>query len=159
MNEIPQHANKEKDVWQTPNWLWKGIAERVGGFDLDPCAGPDTEIADRNLYIGRGEDGLDATWKAENVFVNPPFSEKADWLEKVVDEKINYERCFVITPDSTDTKSWWHEYIAEHADYVWFPYGRVGYYDPIDEKIKGSPSFGSAVSVFGDIPQKLMAWF
>jgi len=159
MNEIPQHANSKKDVWQTPEWLYKGISERVGGIDLDPCAGPDTDIGKTNFYIGRGEDGLSRTWDHDTVFVNPPFSDKPSWLEKVVNERIHYDTCFVVTPDNTDVQSWWHGYIAPRADYVWFPYGRVKYYDPVDGEIKGSPSFGSAVSVFGEIPQKLKAWF
>lgn len=159
MNEIPQHANKKKDVWQTPDWLWEGIDERIsGGISLDPCAGPDTNIGDANLYIGRGQDGLNQDYFG-NVFINPPFSEKADWLKHVVEQRENYDTCFVVTPDSTDVKSWWHKYIVPHADRVWFPYGRVSYYDPVEEEVKDSPSFGSAVSIFGSSPPELIKWF
>jgi len=151
----------EKDVWETPVWLYGGIGERVGGFDLDPCAGPETEIAATNWSIQRGQDGLDREWFGD-VWVNPPFSEKGRWLDKAVAE---YEagradRVFVVTPDSTDVKSWFHGTIVPHATYVWFSEGRISYVDPETGEPSGHPSFGTAVSVFADgLPAECRRWF
>jgi len=169
----------QKDVWQTPEWLTNGIAEAIGGFDLDPCAGPETRIADTNWSIQRGEDhdergssqstpnvefgvdGLDRDWFGD-VWVNPPFSEKEDWLREATfqhgfpDE--GPDRVFVLTPDSTDVKSWFHGYCTM-ADYVWFSKGRVKFIDPKTGEPAGSPSFGTAISVFGEIEPPLREWF
>ncbi len=145
-----------KDVWQTPDQ----IVEMLRPIDLDPCAGLDSEIGDIN-YRNESVDGLEAEWSGR-VFVNPPFSNKAEWLAKTIDErdKGNIECAFVLTPDGTDTLSWWHEYIAAEADYIWFSEGRVSYVVPaarshLFDKYEGgetadNPTFGTAISIFGE---------
>jgi len=142
------------DVWQTPDQLLNMIEP----IDLDPCAGLDTEIGRMN-YRNENMNGLLADWFGR-VFVNPPFSQKTDWFEKVLKERDNTECIFVVTPDSTDTKSWWHEYIAAEADYIWFSRGRISYVVPekrahlFDDyeggETAGSPTFGTAISIFGE---------
>lgn len=141
------HNGDLKDVWQTPEW----VTEMLRPLDLDPCAGPDTSHAATNWAIERGEDGLERDWFGR-VLVNPPFSDKSAWLEKTVYQHVrdDVDCVFVITPDSTDTKSWWHAYIANHADFVWFSEGRVSYIDPETGESPGSPAFGTAISIYGD---------
>ena len=156
LSELPQ-----KDVWCTPDWLVNGIGQPLGGFDLDPCAGPNTTIADENFSIQRGEDGLDRDWFGD-VWVNPPFTDKNSWIDKAVLEhrhNDDVDTVFVLTPDSTDVKSWFHGKIVPAADYVWFSNGRVKFIDPETGESAGSPSFGTAVSVFGEIPPELRNWF
>jgi phage N-6-adenine-methyltransferase len=137
-----QNNTNLKDVWQTPAEL----TDMLGNIDLDPCAGPNTTIGDTNYT--KDDDGLSQKWFGR-VFVNPPFTQKSDWLQKTIDEKPNTKVIFVVTPDSTDTKSWWHTYIAEHADYIWFSEGRISYIDPDTGEQMGSPTFGTAISIFG----------
>lgn len=137
------NATDLKDVWQTP----AGVTEMLRPIDLDPCAGPDTDIGDRNLR--KQDDGLTSPWSGR-VFVNPPFSDKEAWLRKAVSEQDQTDVVFVLTPDSTDTISWWHEFVEPHADYVWFAEGRVSYIVPETGEPKGSPTFGTAINVFGD---------
>lgn len=156
LQELP-----EKDTWETPDWLVNGIGDAIGGFDLDPCAGPDTTIADTNYSIQRGEDGLERGWFGD-VWVNPPFSEKESWIDKAISEKIHsdsVDRVFILTPDSTDVKSWFHRQLVPTADYIWFADGRVKFIDPEEGEPAGSPSFGTAISVFGDIEPPLCDWF
>jgi phage N-6-adenine-methyltransferase len=145
----------EKDDWQTPPDLIADIEEAIGRIDLDPCAHPNTTIGRRNYRIGDGEDGLKKSWWG-TVFVNPPFSYKKEWLEKVVNEvqHASVDTVILLTPDSTDTKSWWHEFIAPHARYVCFCKGRVSYYDEGEQM--DSPTFGTAISVFGEVPDGLV---
>jgi phage N-6-adenine-methyltransferase len=141
-----------KDVWQTPqkviNWL--------SPIHTDPCAGPNTTIGSQNNYT-KEDNGLKQDWHGR-VFVNPPFTSKEDWLEKTITESqsSNVQTVFVVTPDSTDTKSWWHKYIAEHADYIWFSEGRISYIDPETGEQMGSPTFGTAISIFGDPGEKTL---
>jgi phage N-6-adenine-methyltransferase len=153
----------EKDVWQTPPWLYEGIAKNLdGGIDLDPCAGEDTDIATTNWCIKRGEDGLDREWFG-TVFVNPPFSVKEQWIAKIEDEMVNTDCIFLVTPDSTDVQSWWHGEIIPHASWVWFSEGRIGYVDPADGEQKKDATFGTAISVFGSLAdcggESLKQWF
>jgi phage N-6-adenine-methyltransferase len=149
-----------KDVWQTPD----KITDMLQPIDLDPCAGIDTDIG-RDENLTADDNGLTSEWHGR-VFVNPPFSEKELWLQKSIDEKNNTEAIMVVTPDSTDTKSWWHEYIAKKADYIWFSKGRISYVVPKSHanqfpKYDGgekanSPTFGTAISIFGEPGEKTL---
>ncbi len=133
-----------KDVWQTPT----EILDMIHPINVDPCAGEDTNIGIDANY-DKSDDGLSKKWHGR-VFVNPPFSQKGVWLEKVIKERSNTDCIFVLTPDSTDTKSWWHNYIAEEADYVWFSRGRIAYINPETGEKANNPTFGTAISVFGE---------
>lgn len=143
----------KKDVWQTPESLYSIIDDTVG-IDLDPCAGPDTDIGEENWWIGRGENGLERKWNGV-AFANIPFLEKCDWLDKIIEEMENTELIVLVTPDSTDVKSWFHGKIVPNASYVWFSKGRVKYIDPETGEEAGSPGWNTALSFFGDVPDEL----
>jgi len=149
-----------KDVWQTPDELLSILTEYLS-IDLDPCAGPETEIGEYNLRLEDGDNGLEADWSdvagsGFTAFVNPPFSQKNDWVDKVIEERRGASLIVLLLPDATDVQSYWHGGVAEYADYVWFADGRIGYYDPVAEKLKDSPTFGTTLSFFGDVPQSLL---
>jgi len=150
----------EKDDWQTPPDLIADLQTALEGIDLDPCAHPDSTIAETNWCLEDGTDGLVQSWDGyETVFINPPFSYKSEWLAKATEELTKPSELpktiVTLTPDSTDTKSWWHEYIATHANYICFSEGRIAYYT--DGNPAKSPTFGTAISVFGDCPDSLLA--
>lgn len=81
---------KKNDTLLTPSY----ITESLGSFDLDPCAGEFTNIAKLNWWIGRGEDGLKREWTGF-VFVNPPFSQKELWIDKM----INHNNGILLLPE------------------------------------------------------------
>lgn len=72
-------------------------------------------------------------------------------------DKERVDTIFFITPDGTDTMSWWHEYIAEYADYIWFSYGRISYLEADGSKTK-SPTFGTVISIYGDTTPEMLDW-
>lgn len=86
--------------------------------------------------------------------LTPPFSMKEKFLQKAISEigRDNANCVYVITPDSTDTKSWFHKYIANHADYIWFSRGRISYIDPDTGEQANQPTFGTCISIFGNPP-------
>lgn len=43
-----------------------------------------------------------------------------------------------------------HTHIAGHADYVWFSRGRIAYINPETGEKENNPTFGTAISIFGD---------
>jgi len=163
MSETVRHYSfSEKDDWRTPPKIIEGIEDALGGIDIDPCPHEATSHGTVNLRLSAGQDGLEEDWGectpvADPVaFVNPPFSCKTEWLAKVVEEVNNgVATAVVITPDGTDTVSWWHGYIAEHAEYVCFHESRVSYLDDDGQDV-GSPPFGTAISVFGECPNALV---
>jgi hypothetical protein len=157
-------AKSDKDVWQSPPDLWVPIAEHCGGIEVDPCPGPTTQIAAKNIRLPRN--GLIAPWHVRGAdevtaYINPPFSQKKKWLREAVGryERGEIDRAFLVTPDSTDVISWWHEWIVPNCRYTWFPEGRVEYVDPDpdEDDSNSGVSFGTAVSVLGDLPASLWA--
>jgi len=71
---------KKNDALQTPEWVYRSL----GTFDLDPCAGPTSQIATENYRLHDGQDGLSLEWSGF-VWCNPPFSQKEIWAEKMTD--------------------------------------------------------------------------
>lgn len=77
-----QSARMGKDEWLTPPWL----LQRLGGFDLDPCA-PIQRPWDtaKQHYTINDDDGLKQPWHGR-VWCNPPYGlEAAAWLKKLAD--------------------------------------------------------------------------
>lgn len=153
----------KKDNWVTPPELIDPINEYVG-IDLDPCAGkyPNGDITKHGEtnYALPEDDGLEKEWFG-TVFINPPFSEKRKWIMEATKRYAtddDVDQIIVLTPDSTDTISWWHEYIKAYFRYSWFKEGRLNYIDPTTrEKVTGV-SFGSALSILGEIPPDFLYW-
>ncbi|MDZ5810353.1 DNA N-6-adenine-methyltransferase [Halorubrum sp. AD140] len=150
------YGQSDKDIWETPSELVDDLEDALNGIDLDPCAGPDTNIGDTNYTVS--DDGLSMEWHG-SVFVNPPFTEKSDWLDKTIQEVSagNASVVVVLTPDSTDVQSWWHGKIAPHASYICFLEGRLAYIDPDTGHQLNSPPFGTALSVFGEPSDNLVS--
>jgi phage N-6-adenine-methyltransferase len=152
MSDNMQFVQKnEKDEWITPAEIIDPIVDAYGGIDLDPCAGQQADHADRNYRLPE-TDGLNADWDADVVFVNPPFSQKSQWIEKSVleYEKGNAGTVLMLTPDSTDVQGWWHGQIAPNFAWTWFPEGRINYVDPDKMEQSTGVSFGSALSIMGE---------
>lgn len=148
---------KKKDIWQTPEWLIDKLNRGLGGIDLDPCAGPNTDHAETNWSIENGQDGLENEWHG-NVFINPPFSDKDSFIEKSIEQKENTDITVLLTPDSTDVKSWYHNLITNHYTYTWFSKGRINYYDPVEGEVATGVSFGTALHFMGGMPEGLELW-
>lgn len=153
---IAHKQEADKDTWQTPPEILDVLTDYLT-FDVDPCAGEGTDIAKDNVRLPRN--GLAVQWNGV-IFLNPPFSEKVKWLKKAVEEyqKGNADLIVVLTPDSTDVKSWWHGLIVPNATYTWFSHGRVDYIDPDtdDDESTSGATFGTALSFFGDVPEDLL---
>lgn len=70
---------KKNDILQTPEYIHASL----GPFDLDPCAGENTKIANENWSVQMGHNGLLKDWNGF-VWCNPPFSQKEIWAEKMI---------------------------------------------------------------------------
>jgi hypothetical protein len=73
--------SNENDEWYTPSWLFRALGVE---FDLDPCspgAPPSSVPAKRHLT--KACNGLAAEWRG-TVWLNPPFSSKRSWYERLV---------------------------------------------------------------------------
>lgn len=73
--------DNDSDEWYTPPWVFESIGVT---FDLDPCSpGSPPSCVPARSHLTKADDGLRAAWSG-HVWLNPPFSDKRPWYEKLV---------------------------------------------------------------------------
>jgi len=165
--DVRHYSLSDKDTWQTPQWLIELLKTYVS-IDFDPCAGKRTAIGEYyNLRLEDGDDGIEQSWDFHphpyvdlNGFINPPFGYKRDWVHKTIQEYRagHVNLAILLTSASPTVKSWFQGErgdtygIMDEADYIWFPNGRINFYDPDKGEIVKGATGGSMLSFFGEIP-------
>lgn len=140
--EVYSRTKKSKDVYETPPYFFELLSENIT-FTLDPCSSDENHLCDK--YYTIEDDGLKQDWRGENVFVNPPYSNIKEWVEKCYEEgKKAHTMVVLLIPSRTDTR-YWHDYIM-HANEILFCKGRISFY--LDGEKGGPAAFPSAVIVF-----------
>lgn len=122
-------GKKTTDNHPTPKSLYDSLDAEFH-FDFDPCP--------INPIVGmRDRDGL-GSWKQRN-YVNPPYSEKAVWINKAVEEQKKGKLSVLLLPVDTST-AWFHDLVLPNAE-IRYIRGRV--------KFNGEPAkFASMVCIF-----------
>jgi hypothetical protein len=108
--------SNENDEWYSPSWFWPALGFV---FDLDPCspgAPPSTVPAKRHLT--KEDNGLAAEW-AGSVWLNPPFSSKRPWYERLVE----HGNGIALMPNRTETHDL--QTYMQAADALLFLRGRI----------------------------------
>jgi phage N-6-adenine-methyltransferase len=133
------HFTSRSPEWTTPRDLFRHLAEEFGGFDLDPCATPETAKCPR--FFTPADDELRQEW-AGRVFMNPPYGRTiAAGMRKAWESsQTTAELVVCLVPARTDT-DWWQDY-ASRGDQR-FLQGRLRFGDA-----ESSAPFPSAVVVF-----------
>ena len=89
LNPVPvsQRDDYDGDEWYTPAEYIEAARRVMGSIDLDPasCAMAQT-VVKADVYLTKTENGLSQRWIRENVWLNPPYSNPAKWVEKVLAE-------------------------------------------------------------------------
>lgn len=150
-------ADDNEDERFTPRVLIEAL-HKAYRFDVDAAG---HEAAPASQVIGRAwlpsVDGLKQSWKDERVFVNPPFSQCAAWVEKA-DRSVRKEGCplvVMVLPAVRTEQDWWQKHIEQWRDdpqhnvqvTTRFLPGRTRYGQPLDPEgaEAGSPRFGSVL--------------
>lgn len=121
------HFMSERQNWKTPKAFYQALDSEFQ-FDFDPCP-PHHSF-----------DGLAVEWGNSN-FVNPPYDQISEWVEKAYNESKKGKTVVMLIPSRTDTK-WWHSFVMR-AKQIRFIKGRLKFDDQ-----KNSAPFPSAVIVF-----------
>lgn len=70
------------DDYYTPAWLFDRLAIE---FDLDVCSPPGgVPWVPARRFLTQADDGLGSPW-AGRVWMNPPYSDSAPWVERFID--------------------------------------------------------------------------
>jgi len=121
------------DEYYTPD----RIPRALGGFDLDPCAGPKSH-ARRN--VRRPKCGLTMPWSGR-VWLNPPYSNVHEWLDKFA----AHGNGIALVNARPETQ--WFQRIATKADGILWLRGRVEFEKP--DGSRGHATVGSVLLAYG----------
>lgn len=139
--------NSGNNEWYTPAYIIEAARKTMGTIDLDPAS---SDIANETVkaqtYFTIEDDGLSKEWHG-NIWLNPPYSGKL--IGKFADKLLSsdFAQAVVLVNNATDTK--WFAKLADKADAVVFPKGRIKYLSP-DGVTHNSPIQGQAILYFGD---------
>ena len=128
-SDMGVHFSSASDNWATPKEVYEALDAEFH-FDFDPCPlNPNPQV-----------DGLLAEWGKSN-FVNPPYSNLADWIAKSYREWQKGKTVVLLIPSRTDTKAW-HDYCMRASE-IRFVRGRLKFGDS-----KNAAPFPSAIVIF-----------
>jgi hypothetical protein len=131
-----------KNEWLTPPW----ILERLGTFDLDPCAPISRPWETARQHFTVSDNGLSKQWQGR-VWCNPPYgSETWQWVKRCS----QHGNAIVLIFARTDTRTFF-DHVWGRADGMLFIKGRLSFYHASGQQADfngGAPSvllaFGSA---------------
>lgn len=123
----PAHHTRRSgstDSWITPKWL----LDRLGPFDLDPCACDPQPWPTATRMVTEQENGLLLQWSGF-VWCNPPYGRSLGiWLERMALHNHGIALIFA----RTDTRAF-HQNVWPHADTLLFLKGRLTFHKPSGE--------------------------
>ena len=122
------------DDWLTP----RDLVDRLGPFDLDPCASSAPPWPTAVAMISPPDDGLSLPWWGR-VWCNPPYSQVARWVKRCADHR----RAVALVFARVETE-WWWRYVWHRASSVFFLRGRLRFQRPENPEMRnhsaGAPS-------------------
>lgn len=128
------------DSWITP----KGIIDALGEFDLDPCRCTPQPWECAHEYYTVTDDGLGRPWFGR-VWLNPPYSEVWQWMERLAD----HGRGTALVFARTEVKGF-VEQIWRRASAVMFLHGRLFFHHPDGSRAKGNSGGPSCLVAYGE---------
>lgn len=138
----PSHTRRKgetTDSWITPKW----ILEKLGPFDLDPCACIPQPWPTAATMLTEMDDGLMRKWHGF-VWMNPPYGRQlCHWLNRLAMHNHGIGLVFA----RTDTAAF-HDYVWPFADVLLFLRGRITFCTPQGESAPlGHNSGGPSVLI------------
>lgn len=129
------------DDWITP----KFIIDRLGPFDLDPCAcSPQPWETAKTMWALPGHDGLDQEWFGR-VWLNPPYGKAATWW---LCRMAKHAHGTVLIFARTETHAF-QKYVLGEALGLLFLRGRLHFHFPSGERAKGNAGGPSVLVAYG----------
>lgn len=137
----------DADTWLTPDW----IHERLGAFDLDPCAFDLDPQRIATNYFTKADNGLAQKWEGR-VFMNPPFSNTAPWIEHHAYHGIGVS----LVPASVESQVW-RRCVWPAAKAIFLMHGRTRFCNPDGSTTTGRPLRSIALIAWSDVDARILA--
>lgn len=125
------------DDWWTP----LEIVQSLGVFDLDPCG----NLKHKTATVIYEDKGIEQAWFGR-VWMNPPYSQNTEFVDKFIDHKNGVALLFA----RTDTK--WCQKLMHSCDHIFLIAGRLKF-EKSGVKQKGNAGAPSALFYFGEFVQ------
>lgn len=139
---MQKNPKVSSDEWYTPRW----IIDRLGPFDLDPCAAPIDVRPHKtaSVMLTKEDDGLSKIWHGV-VWMNPPYSRQL--LSAFCEKMAEHDNGIALLVNRQDNLLW-QEVIFPSAKSMIFMRHRVKFIRP--DGNSGSPFFGSCLVAWGE---------
>lgn len=140
----------KNDEWLTPPWL----LEKLGNFDLDPCAPVVRPWPTAAEHFTVEDDGLSKPWHGR-VWCNPPYGQKTGvWLEKLAAHGNGLALIFAMTETEMFFVQVW-----EKASAVLFLRGRLFFHYVGGERAASNSGAPSCLVAYGSAEAERLAGF
>jgi len=117
-----QTVVNENDLWETPPLILEDIMKKYDIHPvLDVCATSQNTKFEK--YFTPEQDGLVQEWD-EDFFMNPPYSEINEWMQKAYEQHRKHSVDALILVFAKTSVKWWHEYVEGKAE-THFQKGRI----------------------------------
>jgi hypothetical protein len=114
---VSQRSDYESDEWYTPQEYIDAAREVMGAIELDPASSDLAQsVVQATKHLTRAQDGLAMKiWLYQRIWLNPPYSNPAPWIEKLVREHQAGPYCseaIVLVNNATETS--WFQLLLEN---------------------------------------------
>ena len=134
------------DCFETPQYIFEQL-NKIFNFELDVACSYDNCKCPNAIAI-ESFNSLKTPWVGRS-FCNPPFSQKAEFIEKAHNDVMDgiCPICVMILPlNCMDTKAW-HKFIEGKFHYEILQ-GRISFIDPETKQPKNGNNSGTVIVYF-----------
>jgi ParB family chromosome partitioning protein len=148
------------DEWYTPAPILDEARRVLGSIDLDPASSAlANEIVRATRIFTKDTDGLAKSWDefglATRLWLNPPYSNVAQWARKLAEEYHAGRVGAAILLVNACTETAWFQPLFQYP--ICFLPGRVQFVNPATDQ--NNPTIGSAAVYFGSRPSRFLERF
>jgi len=141
-------AIKSTDEWLTP----PDLIEAIGPFDLDPCSPGDRRPWDTAAkHYSLEDDGLRQPWEGR-VWLNPPYSQAARWLDRLATHGHGTALIFA----RTETRLWF-DHVWPKASGILFIKGRLHFHYASGKRASANSGAPSVLVAYGKHDARVLA--
>ena len=115
----------------------KEFVKQFGKFNYDPATVEEKaeEFGIAN-YDTIDSDGLTKEWNFKRIWINPPFTNKQQFLAKAVESLHKYHNeIYILLSTEALTTKWFHELTKGVGGIIYLPNGRVKFESGLGKKI------------------------
>ena len=115
---VSQRDDYDGDEWYTPAEYVNAARRVMGSIDLDPASCDMAQtVVQAGAYLTKEKNGLRSShWQHHNIWLNPPYSDPARWIEKLLaeyDRGTYVQQAVVLVNNATET-AWFQALLARN---------------------------------------------